>query len=66
MFLDTGGEVIAGSTRLKAGTSQKICLNLISSLVMISLGKVKDGRMINLKPLNNKLKKNMISINLFF
>ena len=62
LFLDTGGEVIAGSTRLKAGTSQKICLNLISSLVMISLGKVKDGRMINLKPMNNKLRQRMKGI----
>ena len=44
VILDTGAEVIAGSTRLTAGTSQKICLNIISSLVMTKLGKVKNGR----------------------
>ena len=43
IFLDTGEEVITGSTRLKAGTSQKICLNIISSIVMTQLGFVKDG-----------------------
>src|SRR4249920_1038733 len=40
IWLDTGAEPIAGSTRLKAGTAQKIALNLISTLVMILLGRV--------------------------
>ncbi len=56
IVLDTGPEVVEGSTRLKAGTSQKICLNLISTLLMIKLGKVLDGKMINLVANNKKLK----------
>ena len=43
IILDTKAEVIAGSTRLKAGTAQKICLNVISSIIMIKLGRVKNG-----------------------
>ena len=52
----TGGEVIAGSTRLKAATSQKICLNMISSLVMTRLGRVRHGLMVDLQPSNEKLR----------
>lgn len=55
IVLDTKEEVVAGSTRLKAGTAQKICLNIISTIVMTKLGLVKDGLMINLKPTNQKL-----------
>lgn len=55
--LETGSEVIAGSTRLTAGTAQKICLNTISTLVMVKLGNVVDGQMINMIPLNDKLRK---------
>ena len=62
IFLNTGREVVAGSTRLKAGTSQKVCLNLLSTLLMVKLKKVKDGRMINLKPLNKKLRERMKNI----
>ncbi len=43
IWLDTGAEPIAGSTRLKAGTAQKITLNLLSSLLMILLGRVYEG-----------------------
>ena len=57
IILDTQEEVIAGSTRLKAGTSQKVCLNMISSMVMVKMGKVKDGLMVDLVPSNIKLKK---------
>lgn len=53
--LNTGYELLAGSTRLKAGTAQKICLNLISSLVMCKLGLIKNGLMINMIPTNKKL-----------
>ena len=56
IVLNTEEEVIAGSTRLKAGTAQKICLNIISSLVMTKLGYVKNGKMINLVPTNKKLR----------
>jgi N-acetylmuramic acid 6-phosphate etherase len=44
IVLDTGAEPIAGSTRMKAGTAQRIALNLLSSLVMILLGRVYRGR----------------------
>ena len=57
IILNTGKEMIAGSTRLKAGTSQKICLNLMSTFIMTRLGYVENGLMINMIPGNNKLKK---------
>ena len=63
ILLDTKQEVIAGSTRLKAGTSQKLCLNIISSLVMTNLGNVKNGMMINLIPSNKKLRERLSRIN---
>jgi len=53
--LPTGAEVVAGSTRLKAGTAQKICLNMISTLLMTRLGFVKNSLMVNLVPSNKKL-----------
>ena len=56
IILDTKEEVIAGSTRLKAGTAQKICLNIISSMLMTKMGFIKNGEMINLVPNNKKLK----------
>ncbi len=56
IILDTKEEIIAGSTRLKAGTAQKICLNIISSLVMIKMGRVKDGKMSHMLPTNQKLR----------
>ena len=52
----TGPEAVAGSTRLKAATAQKICLNMISTLVMTRLGYVKDGQMVAMKPSNAKLR----------
>jgi len=55
IWLDTGPEAIAGSTRLKAGTAQKITLNLLSSLLMIRLGRVYDGHMVDMQPTNRKL-----------
>lgn len=57
LLLDTGFELVAGSTRLKAGTAQKISLNLISTMVMTKLGFVKNGLMVSMVPLNQKLKK---------
>lgn len=59
IVLNTQQEVVAGSTRLKAGTAQKICLNMISTIVMAKLGNVKNGMMINMIPSNDKLKKRM-------
>ena len=57
IWLDTGSEPIAGSTRLKAGTAQKITLNALSSLLMILLGKVYEGLMVDVRVLNEKLER---------
>lgn len=51
----TGPELIAGSTRLKAATAQKLCLNMISTAVMVQLGKVYDGFMVDVIAGNKKL-----------
>ncbi len=53
--LDTGAEVISGSTRLKAGTAQKIALNTLSSAIMVRLNKVYGNLMVDVKPTNAKL-----------
>jgi N-acetylmuramic acid 6-phosphate etherase len=55
IFLDTGPEPIAGSTRMKAGTAQRIALNLLSSLLMIRLGRVYKGLMVDVQATNIKL-----------
>ncbi|MDA9165689.1 N-acetylmuramic acid 6-phosphate etherase [Alphaproteobacteria bacterium] len=62
IILDTKEELIAGSTRLKAGTAQKICLNIISSLVMVKMGRVKNGKMNYMLPTNQKLRERKLSI----
>ncbi len=62
IILDTKEELIAGSTRLKAGTAQKICLNIISSLVMVKLGRVKNGKMSHMLPTNQKLRDRKLRI----
>ena len=51
----TGPEVIAGSTRMKAGTAQKLVLNMISTTTMVRLGKVHGNMMVSLKPVSAKL-----------
>jgi N-acetylmuramic acid 6-phosphate etherase len=53
--LPTGPEVLTGSTRLKAGTAQKMTLNMMSTAVMVKLGKVYGNRMIDLMVTNEKL-----------
>lgn len=53
----TGPEVICGSTRMKAGTAQKMILNMISTTVMIKLGKVYQNYMVDVQPTNQKLEK---------
>ena len=55
VLLDTGAEPIAGSTRMKAGTAQRIALTLLSSLLMIRLGRVYAGLMVDLQAVNQKL-----------
>jgi N-acetylmuramic acid 6-phosphate etherase len=56
ILLDSGPEVIAGSTRMAAGTAQKAALNLLSTLTHIRLGAVHDGYMVNVRAENSKLK----------
>jgi N-acetylmuramic acid 6-phosphate etherase len=57
ILVSTGAEVIAGSTRMKAGTAQKIVLNLFSSAVMIRLGRVYRGNMVHMRATNAKLRR---------
>lgn len=57
IFLDTGSEPISGSTRLKAGTAQKVALNALSTSLMILLGKVYRGLMVDVRAGNEKLEK---------
>ena len=52
----TGPEVITGSTRLKAGTATKLVLNMITTLVMVQLGKVYENLMVDLRATNSKLR----------
>ena len=58
----TGPEVITGSTRMKAGTSQKMVLNMISTATMIRLGKVYKNYMVDVQVLNEKLRRRAIRI----
>ena len=53
--IPAGPEIIAGSTRLKAGTATKLALNMFSTVVMIKLGGVYKGWMVDVSPSNNKL-----------
>ncbi len=53
--LETGPEILAGSTRLKAGTATKLVLNMISTGLMVRLGKVHDGLMVDVSATNDKL-----------
>lgn len=63
--LDTGPEAISGSTRLKAGTSQKIALNAFSSALMVRLNKVYGNLMVDLKATNAKLVRRAIRLTTF-
>ena len=56
ILLDTGPELVAGSTRMGAATAQKIALNMISTLAGIRMGHVHEGRMVNLTADNSKLR----------
>src|SRR5687767_14219319 len=50
-----GPEFVTGSTRMKSGTAQKLVLNMISTSVMIQLGRVEDNKMVNMQLTNDKL-----------
>jgi N-acetylmuramic acid 6-phosphate etherase len=56
ILLDTGPEIVAGSTRMKAGTAQKIALNLFSTALMLRLGRVYRGLMVDMRTSNRKLR----------
>ena len=60
--IDVGFEVIAGSTRMKSGTAQKMTLNTISTGIMVKLGKTYSNLMIDLQSTNSKLEKRAIDI----
>ncbi|MDA7429713.1 N-acetylmuramic acid 6-phosphate etherase [Primorskyibacter aestuariivivens] len=60
--LSTPPEVLSGSTRMGAGTAQKIALNMLSSLMAVRLGHVHDGMMVNLRADNIKLRARALSI----
>jgi len=62
ILIDTGAEPIAGSTRLKAGTAQKVVLNLFSTMVMVRLGNVYLGLMVNMRPTNEKLRRRAVQM----
>lgn len=53
--VSAGPEVLTGSTRLKAGTAQKLVLNMISTVSMVGIGKVYQNLMVDIKPTNDKL-----------
>jgi N-acetylmuramic acid 6-phosphate etherase len=56
VLINTGAEAIAGSTRMKAGTAQKAALNLFSTALMVRLGRVYRGRMVDMQARNAKLR----------
>ncbi|EIW20388.1 MULTISPECIES: N-acetylmuramic acid 6-phosphate etherase [Pelosinus] len=62
VVMDVGPEVIMGSTRLKAGTAQKMVLNMLSSCAMIKLGKTYHNLMVDVRPINRKLKQRVLDI----
>jgi N-acetylmuramic acid 6-phosphate etherase len=57
IVLETGPEVVSGSTRMKAGTAQKMVLNMLTTTAMTKLGRVHDGYMIGVQATNVKLRK---------
>lgn len=62
ILIETGPEAVAGSTRMKAGTAQKVVLNIFSTMVMVRLGKVYRGFMIDMRPTNEKLRRRAVQM----
>lgn len=60
IIVPVGPEVIAGSTRMKAGTAQKLVLNMLTTATMIQLGKTYSNCMVDVQPTNNKLKQRAV------
>lgn len=61
ILLESGPEVIVGSTRMNAGSAQKAALNMLSTLTMIHLGRIHDGLMVDLRVENAKLRRRAIA-----
>ena len=62
ILVETGSEVIAGSTRMKAGTAQKIVLNLFSTALMVKMGRIYRGLMVDMRARNAKLRRRAAAI----
>lgn len=62
ILLETGAEPVAGSTRMKAGTAQKVVLNLLSTAIMTGLGRVYSGRMVDMLARNEKLRRRAVAM----
>jgi len=62
IVVETGPEIVAGSTRMKAGTAQKLVLNMLTTAAMIRLGMVHDGYMIGVQPTSRKLRRRAVGI----
>ncbi|WP_028970358.1 N-acetylmuramic acid 6-phosphate etherase [Sphingomonas sp. URHD0057] len=62
ILLDTGDELLSGSTRMKAGTAQKIVLGMLSTAIMLRLGRVHDRLMVDMRVSNRKLRTRAIGI----
>ncbi len=62
ILLDTGPEMLEGSTRMKAGTAQKLALNMLSTAIMSARGLVVDGLMVAMRPTNAKLRERAVRI----
>lgn len=62
ILAETGSELVAGSTRMKAGTAQKVILNMISTAIMARLGRIYKGYMVDMVVSNNKLAKRAVTI----
>jgi len=62
VVVEVGPEVITGSSRMKAGTAQKLVLNMISTTAMILIGKVEGNKMVDMQLTNKKLSKRAVNI----
>jgi N-acetylmuramic acid 6-phosphate etherase len=60
ILLATGAEPVSGSTRMKAGTAQKVALNLFSTMLMVRMGRVYRGQMVDMIATNEKLRKRAV------
>lgn len=62
VLIETGAEAVAGSTRMKAGTAQKVVLNLFSTMAMVKMGRVYRGVMVDMRPTNEKLRRRAVQM----